>query len=209
MEFKTNIGVIMVTIIILIIALPKTGYLMDYRLDYCNDYDKFDDYNSFETQIQVLRDTEPVNINHDGFYACEIGFINANVEVTIDVLALNACDTYYLTSDKCNFEFFILNKDNYHNFLNGESYRQTNDLANIWFGVGSEQIYAGSSNLLYDTYYFVMNWEYRTTNGEEFSVDGSRDYGGAYTAIWEEENVYSFYYALDIDYTEDNLKGNL
>ena len=114
-----------------------------------------------------------------------------------------------MINDNCNFEFFILDKDNYQNFLNGESYRHTNDLANTWFGVGSEQIYAGSINLLYDTYYFVVNWEYRTTNGEEFSVDGSRDYDGAYTVILGDDSDFRFKYALDIDYTEDNLKGNL
>ena len=54
-----------------------------------------------------------------------------------------------------------------------------------------------------------MNWEYRTTNGEEFSVDGSRDYDGAYTVILDDESDFRFKYALDIDYTEDNLKGNL
>ena len=204
MEFKTNVGTIVVTIIILLVATPKTGYLMDYRLDYCNDYDQID-----ESGLLRAVATESVGIDKNGFYACEIGFINANVEVTIDVLALNACDTYYLINDNCNFEFFILDKDNYLNFLNGESYRHTNDLANTWFGVGSEQIYAGSINLLYDTYYFVVNWEYRTTNGEEFSVDGSRDYDGAYTVILGDESDFRFKYALDIDYTEDNLKGNL
>ena len=105
MEFKTNIGTIVVTIIILLVATPKTGYLMDYRLDYCNDYDQIDESGLFRAVA-----TESVGIDKNGFYACEIGFINANVEVTIDVLALNACDTYYLISDNCNFEFFILNK---------------------------------------------------------------------------------------------------
>lgn len=203
MEFKTNIGVIMVTIIILLIATPKTGYLMDYRLEYCNDYDQIDE-GDYYSVFRVLA-TDPVGIDQNGFYACEIGFINANVEILIEIQAVDGCE-----SDECNFEFLILNKDNYQNFVEGESYRQTNALGDIWFGVENKQLYAESSSLLYNSYYFVVNWEYRTTNGEESSNGAiSRDYAGAYTTIWGDESDFSFYYALDIDYTEDNLKGNL
>ena len=217
MEFKTNTGVIVVTIIILIIAIPKTGYLMDYRLDYCNDLDKIEEGLSGRTIIyeeEIIYNTEPVDINHEGFFACEIGFINANVEIIIDVIAIDGCENNVLWSDEtgdCDLDFFLLNKDNYLNFVQGESYIETNSLYNFWSGSGSEQIYASSSNLLYDSYYFVMNWEYRTTNGEEFSGGPgySRNYAGAYTTIWDDDSDFSFYYALDIDYTEDNLKGNL
>ena len=225
MEFKTNTGAIVVTIIILIIAIPKTGYLMDYRLDYCNDLDKIEEGLSGRTifyEEEIIYNTEPVDITHEGFFACEIGFINANVEIIIDVIAIDICksddavdeqadeDGRYASYD-CGLDFFILNKDNYLNFVQGESYIETNSLYNFWSGSGSEQIYASSSNLLYDSYYFVMNWEYRTTKGEEFSgyPGYSRDYAGAYTTIWNDDSDFSFYYALDIDYTDDNLKGNL
>ena len=211
MEFKTNTGAIAITIIILIIALPKTGYLMDYRLDYCNDYDQIDEGGIFRAIA-----TESVGIDQNGFYVCEIGFINANVEILIEVQAVeNSFDCikeeiaeYYSV---CNLEFFILNKDNYQNFVQGESYIETNNLFEFWGGAGNEQLYADSSNLLYDTYYFVMNWEYRTTNTKEFSGPHgySRDFAGAYTTNWDDESDFRFKYALDIDYTEDNLKGNL
>ncbi len=205
MKLTTNIGTIIVTIMILVIAIPKTGYLMDYRLDYCNDYDKLDSYNSFETQIQTLRETEPVDINQEGFYACEIGFINAKVEIGIDVLA--GSDNVGCAGNSCNFEFFIVNKDHYQNFVQGENYKETNLVSKTWTGLGSEQIYTNSNSLLYSSYYFVMNWEYRTSNQEEDI--GSRNYEGAYTSIWGDESDFSFYYALDIDYTEENIEGNL
>ena len=63
MEFKTNIGTIVVTIIILLVATPKTGYLMDYRLDYCNDYDQIDESGLFRAVA-----TESVGIDKNGFY---------------------------------------------------------------------------------------------------------------------------------------------
>lgn len=204
MKFTTNIGTIIITIIILAITIPKTGYLMDYRLDYCNDFDKLDSYNSFETEI--LAETEPVDINYGGFYACEIGFINAKVDIEIKVLAVSSFTDFCL-ENTCNFEFFIFNKDNYQNFVKGENYKETNSLSKTWTGVGSEQIFVSSNSLLYSSYYFVMNWEYRSSNQEEDI--GSRDYEGAYTTLWGDESDFIFYYALDIDYTEENLEGNL
>ena len=127
MEFKTNIGTIVVTIIILLVATPKTGYLMDYRLDYCNDYDQIDG-GLFRAVA-----TESVGIDQNGFYACEIGFINANVEILIEVQAADRIDGYGANSVDCtylegiaedyavcNLEFFILNKDNYQKFVQGD-----------------------------------------------------------------------------------------
>ena len=129
---------------------------MDYRLDYCNDLDKIEDGISGRTMIYeeaIVYNTEPVDINHEGFYACEIGFINANVEIIIDVIAIDDCVSDDLWSDEagrwvsydCDLDFFLLNKDNYLNFVQGESYIETNSLYNFWSGSGSCLLYTSPS----------------------------------------------------------------
>jgi len=220
MNYSANIGTIMVAIIILIVALPKNGVLMDYRLDYCNDQDKIEEGFQVSGDIDYtdhLLSTDPAYINHEGFYACEIGFINANVRIIIDLLTDSYCalpNMDYGVASWCSLNFLILNKDNYQNFVSGDNYGLSSTalipLAKTWDGQGTSTAYAENVPLVYDTYYFVMNWEYRTSYGETYydSESLSRDYGSAYTSN-NNEGDFNFYYALDIDYTEDNLKGNL
>ena len=211
MEFKTNTGAIAITIIILIIALPKTGYFMDYRLDYCNDYDRRDKIGlHVSTTVDIQQFTEPVDIYHNGFFACEIGFINAKVEITIDLFAYSndfeTADRISECPGTCDLEYMILDKQNYEDFVSGKIYAQPplSSLSGTWTGEGSTYAY-DDLNLLYDSYYFVVNWEYRIAPDEDIK----RNYGETYTDLSGDIVPLSFYYTIDIDYTDDNLEGNL
>ena len=213
MDYSANIGAMIVALIILFVALPKNGLLMDYRLDYCNDRDKIGHSINSNT-------IESIDISHESFYACEIGFINGKVEIDIELLA--DADCILVGSSLCSLNFLILNKDNYQNFIDGENYGFSSTaliaLSEYWDGRGSTRTDATDIPLMYDTYYFIINWEYRTSYQSE---NLSRDYGlrplfaplGAYTSTFDGNDSdfsnFDFYYVLDIDYTEDNRKGNL
>lgn len=212
-----QIASVYMALIFLIVAIPEGGYLMDYQLDYCNDFDKTDAEGN-SPLFQILRDnTEIIGINEEEYYACEIGFINA--KVNIQIILHSDDDTCYnrdagFAPMTCSIEIMILNRENYLNFVNGDSYGVTStnllEITTTWSGIDTGSFESVDAYLPYDMYYFVINWNYRTSSGPE---EIERDFESAYVSLLARGGNtnpdFRFYYSLDIDYSEENLEGNL
>ena len=165
--------------------------MRDYTTDYCND-----DLQNFSTY--------PFYLNKDvGFFSCEIGYIEGYAELE-----------YYLNfPTPFEKEVFILDYSNYIDYLNGEVFGVNNfnlivDENNDYrLHSTVKEAYFSPSN-----YFFVIDWNYRTSYESE---DVERPYFLYHNApedicptgldenyTWENSNCIMFNYYLDIDYID-------
>ena len=196
LNIKNDILIVFVAVIILGSAIPGGGLLRDYTSDYCND-----DLQNFSTY--------PFYLNKDvGFFSCEIGYIEGYARLT----------TFLDFPLQFGKEVFILDYSNYIDYLNGEV-----------FGVNNFNLTTEENDLMQDygkkgarfspsNYFFVINWDYRTSYEAEdvvrpYFIDHTyttNDPGNLDTCptgldenyTWENSNCIMFNYYLDIDYID-------
>ena len=195
LNIKNDIVIVFVAVIILGSAIPSGGLLRDYTTEYCNK--------DFSYQNGDGPDY-PFYLNKDiGFFSCEIGYIEGHGELE-----------YYLNfPSQFEKEVFILDYSNYNDYLNGEV-----------FGVNNfDLIVEKNEYMVHDdkkgayflpsNYFFVIDWDYRTSYESEevvrpYFIDHAAPVDICHTSLnWEDSNCIIFNYYLDFDYyAEDDGK---
>ncbi|RZD38709.1 MAG: hypothetical protein CXT75_01095 [Methanobacteriota archaeon] len=154
---------ITVAIIVLVITIPHVSntYNQNYVLDFCIE-GSLDNAISFERL---------------DFFACEIGFIDGEIDLDLYLAKDLSGDIQKARFDKAFSEYtkvdiLVLNYQNYNNFVKGEDYGVSNiELLSLNINPDNNFMHRNIDYLyLYPDYYFlVFNWEY----GED---DGTYDY---------------------------------
>ena len=200
--FKKELTLIIIAVIILGLVIPKGGLLRDYNTEYCND--TFSDYTTVEERNDFGMEPDyPFYLNKDvGFFSCEIGYIEGYAELTYLL-------TFPIPFEK---EVFILDYSNYIDYLNGEV-----------FGVNNFDLIVEKNKVMHDdlskettflssNYFFVIDWDYRTSYESEvverpYFLDHDASDNICPTGLdenytWENSNCIMFNYYLDIDYID-------
>ena len=214
LNVKNDLLLVVVAFIILGLVIPEGGLLRDYTTEYCNkdssvELEALSD-TTVEDQISFgIEPDYPFYLNKDvGFFSCEIGYIEGYG------------DLEYLLNFPAQFEkeVYILDYSNYIDYLNGEV-----------FGVNNFNLITEENDLMQDygkkearfspsNYFFVINWDYRTSYEAEdvvrpYFIDHTyttNDPGNLDTCptgldenyTWENSNCIMFNYYLDIDYID-------
>ena len=207
--FDKEAAVIVVAIIISVIVIPQAGVMRDYNTEYCNN--KWHDI----TGKNILQSHDYfILIEEKGFFSCEIGFLNDYARLEIDVVFRNP---------SLEVDIMILDHYNYNQFLRGGNYGISNtDLffmqelsPDIAFGVASDTV---ETEFLSDTYFLVVNWNYRNSYGseeierpyfiEEKTYEECKGEVSNSEADWNLEGCAVFYNYIDIDYIDED-SGNI
>ena len=207
--FDKEAAVIVVAIIISVIVIPQAGVMRDYNTEYCNN--KWHDI----TGKNILQSHDySILIEEKGFFSCEIGFLNDYARLDIGVVFRNP---------SLEVDIMILDHYNYNQFLRGGNYGISNtnlftiqELSpDIALGGASDTV---ETEFLSDTYFLVVNWNYRTSYGseeierpyfiEEKTYEECKGEVSNSEADWNLEGCAVFYNYIDIDYIDED-SGNI
>ena len=192
--FDKEAAVIVVAIIISVIVIPQAGVMRDYNTEYCNN--KWQDI----TGKNILQSHDySILIEEKGFFSCEIGFLNGYARLELDVIFSNP---------SLEVDIMILDHYNYNQFLRGGNYGISNtDLffmqelsPDIAFGGASDTV---ETEFLSDTYFLVVNWNYRNSYGSEeierpYFIE-EKTYEECYSESDWKEGCAVFYNYINID----------
>jgi len=207
---KNDLVLLVVASIILALVILGEGLLRDYTTEYCNKDSSVELEALSETTVEDqiyfgIEPDYPFYLNKDvGFFSCEIGYIEGDGYLE------------YLLNFPAQFEkdIYILDYSNYIDYLNGEV-----------FGLNNFNLVTEKNDLMQDygkkgarfppsNYFFVINWDYRTSYEAE---DVERPYFLDHTApdeicptgfdyTWENSNCIMFNYYLDFDYSAEGFQ---
>ena len=202
----------------LMIVLTSHGFMLgnngsdgDFALNYCNDSDALD------------RPSDPYGdftefVAQESFFACEIGFIDGTVDLGWEILI----NQYYERID----DVMILNHENYKKFVTGETFvfdagNPLWHLSNFDNDATPEDSQQRISNRLdialpSDTYFFVVTkggydiWgspeDAPKNDGSLFESNAKCNFGNfdfRLDSIEDACQYSAFFYAVDLDYTDD------
>ena len=207
--FDKEAAVIVVAIIISVIVIPQAGVMRDYNTEYCNN--KWHDI----TGKNILQSHDySILIEEKGFFSCEIGFLNGYARLELDVIFSNP---------SLEVDIMILDHYNYNQFLRGGNYGISNtDLftiqelsPDITFGRASDTV---ETEFLSDTYFLVVNWNYRNSYGseeierpyfiEQKTYEECKGEVSDSEADWNLEGCAVFYNYIDLEYIDED-SGNI
>ena len=147
---------ITIAVIIVIATIPHNNnpYNLDYVTEFCTE--------GISTEI--------VSFERLDFFACEIGFIDGEIDLG---LFLSKRDNEKESFEKAFEEYtevdiLVLNYQNYNNFVRGEDYGVSNiELLSLNINPENDFMQKSIDSLeLYPDYYFlVFNWEYGEDDG--------------------------------------------
>ena len=186
--------VIPVAVIFLLITnglfMGNNGFTGDFGLDYCNDKDS----------LTQMEETELEVVHFKSFFACELGYVDGVVDIGWSISSFGVGGVPRMDIETTG-QAMILNHENYKNFVNGETYGFSNfylsELESSLNSVSYTSEYKEGITLHSDTYFFVVNRDYKTNiDGEETErgIFGPNSPTGSTT-----DSIY-FYYVVDLDY---------
>ncbi|MCH2420543.1 MAG: hypothetical protein MK215_01140, partial [Candidatus Poseidoniia archaeon] len=146
----------------------------------------------------AIDETERVVLHPNSFFACELGYVNGVVDLGWNIYT-DIEDDFGIA--KQTWQVMILNHDNYKNFVNGETYGFSNfylsELESSLNSVSYTSEYKEGITLHSDTYFFVVNRDYKTNiDGEETE----RGIFGPNSPTGSTADPIYFYYEVDVDY---------
>ena len=150
---------IAIAIIILVVTIPDIDnpYNQNYVLDFCIEGS----------------DDNAISFEWLDFFACEIGFIDGELDIELYLAKDSPFTIQKASFDKAFSEYtkvdiLVLNYQNYNNFVKGEDYGVSN-IELLSLNINPENDFMGKdidSIKLYSDYYFlVFNWEYGEGDG--------------------------------------------
>ena len=185
--------VIPVAVIFLLITnglfMGNNGFTGDFGLDYCNDKDS----------LTQMEETELEVVHFKSFFACELGYVDGVVDIGWSISSFGVGGVPRMDIETTG-QAMILNHENYKKFVNGETYGFSNfylsDLESP-LGSGETSKYKVGITLHSDTYFFVVNRDYKTNiDGEETE----RGIFGPNSPTGTTADPIYFYYEVDVDY---------
>ena len=204
--FDKEAAVIVVAIIISVIVIPQAGVMRDYNTEYCNN--KWHDI----TGKNILQSHDYfILIEEKGFFSCEIGFLNDYARLEIDVVFRNP---------SLEVDIMILDHYNYNQFLRGGNYGISNTDLFFMQDFVTNIVYGGETvetEFLSDTYFLVVNWNYRNSYGSEeierpYFIE-EKTYEECKGEVsdseaWNLERCAVFYNYIDLEYIDED-SGNI
>ena len=199
LNIKNDLVLLVIASIILGLVIPNEGLLRDYTTEYCND--TFSDYTTVEERNDFGIEPYPFYLNKDvGFFSCEIGYIEGYAKLTYLL-------TFPIPFEK---EVFILDYSNYIDYLNGEVFGVNNFDLIVEKNTVMHDDLSKETTFLSSNYFFVIDWDYRTSYESEvverpYFLDHDASDNICPTGLdenytWENSNCIMFNYYLDIDY---------
>ena len=186
--------VIPVAVIFLLITnglfMGNNGFTGDFGLDYCNDKDS----------LTQMEETELEVVHFKSFFACELGYVDGVVDIGWSISSFGVGGVPRMDIETTG-QAMILNHENYKNFVNGETYGFSNfylsELESSLNSVSYTSEYKEGITLHSDTYFFVVNRDYKTNiDGEETE----RGIFGPNSPTGSTADPIYFYYEVDLDY---------
>jgi len=186
--------VIPVAVIFLLIInglfMGNNGFTGDFGLDYCNDKDS----------LTQMEETELEVVHFKSFFACELGYVDGVVDIGWSISSFGVGGVPRMDIETTG-QAMILNHENYKNFVNGETYGFSNfylsELESSLNSVSYTSEYKEGITLHSDTYFFVVNRDYKTNiDGEETE----RGIFGPNSPTGSTADPIYFYYEVDVDY---------
>ena len=185
--------VIPVAVIFLLITnglfMGNNGFTGDFGLDYCNDKDS----------LTQMEETELEVVHFKSFFACELGYVDGVVDIGWSISSFGVGGVPRMDIETTG-QAMILNHENYKKFVNGETYGFSNFyLSELESSLGSGETseYKVGITLHSDTYFFVVNRDYKTNiDGEETE----RGIFGPNSPTGSTADPIYFYYEVDVDY---------
>ena len=186
--------VIPVAVIFLLITnglfMGNNGFTGDFGLDYCNDKDS----------LTQMEETELEVVHFKSFFACELGYVDGVVDIGWSISSFGVGGVPRMDIETTG-QAMILNHENYKNFVNGETYGFSNfylsELESSLNSVSYTSEYKEGITLHSDTYFFVVNRDYKTNiDGEETE----RGIFGPNSPTGSTADPIYFYYEVDVDY---------
>jgi len=186
--------VIPVAVIFLLIInglfMGNNGFTGDFGLDYCNDKDS----------LTQMEETELEVVHFKSFFACELGYVDGVVDIGWSISSFGVGGVPRMDIETTG-QAMILNHENYKNFVNGETYGFSNfylsELESSLNSVSYTTEYKEGITLHSDTYFFVVNRDYKTNiDGEETE----RGIFGPNSPTGSTADPIYFYYEVDVDY---------
>ena len=201
LNIKNDLVLLVIASIILGLVIPNEGLLRDYTTEYCND--TFSDYTTVEERNDFGMEPYPFYLNKDvGFFSCEIGYIEGYAKLTYLL-------TFPIPFEK---EVFILDYSNYIDYLNGEVFGVNNFDLIVEKNTVMHDDLSKETTFLSSNYFFVIDWDYRTSYESEvverpYFLDHDASDNICPTGLdenytWENSNCIMFNYYLDIDYID-------
>ena len=186
--------VIPVAVIFLLIInglfMGNNGFTGDFGLDYCNDKDS----------LTQMEETELEVVHFKSFFACELGYVDGVVDIGWSISSFGVGGVPRMDIETTG-QAMILNHENYKNFVNWETYGFSNfylsELESSLNSVSYTSEYKEGITLHSDTYFFVVNRDYKTNiDGEETE----RGIFGPNSPTGSTADPIYFYYEVDVDY---------
>ena len=186
--------VIPVAVIFLLIInglfMGNNGFTGDFGLDYCNDKDS----------LTQMEETELEVVHFKSFFACELGYVDGVVDIGWSISSFGVGGVPRMDIETTG-QAMILNHENYKKFVNGETYGFSNfylsELESSLNSVSYTSEYKEGITLHSDTYFFVVNRDYKTNiDGEETE----RGIFGPNSPTGSTADPIYFYYEVDVDY---------
>ena len=186
--------VIPVAVIFLLIInglfMGNNGFTGDFGLDYCNDKDS----------LTQMEETELEVVHFKSFFACELGYVDGVVDIGWSISSFGVGGVPRMDIETTG-QAMILNHENYKKFVNGETYGFSNfylsELESSLNSVSYTTEYKEGITLHSDTYFFVVNRDYKTNiDGEETE----RGIFGPNSPTGSTADPIYFYYEVDVDY---------
>ena len=186
--------VIHVAVIFLLITnglfMGNNGFTGDFGLDYCNDKDS----------LTQMEETELEVVYFKSFFACELGYVDGVVDIGWSISSFGVGGVPRMDIETTG-QAMILNHENYKKFVNGETYGFSNfylsELESSLNSVSYTSEYKEGITLHSDTYFFVVNRDYKTNiDGEETE----RGIFGPNSPTGSTADPIYFYYEVDVDY---------
>ena len=186
--------VIPVAVIFLLITnglfMGNNGFTGDFGLDYCNDKDS----------LTQMEETELEVVHFKSFFACELGYVDGVVDIGWSISSFGVGGVPRMDIETTG-QAMILNHENYKNFVNGETYGFSNfylsELESSLNSVSYTSEYKEGITLHSDTYFFVVNRDYKTNiDGEETE----RGILGPNSPTGSTADPIYFHYIVDLDY---------
>ena len=150
---------ITIAIIILIATIPHNNnpYNLDYVTEFCTE--------GISTEI--------ISFERLDFFACEIGFIDGEIDLGLYLSkrvdgGIDSLGNGRQNGDYTEVDILVLNYQNYNNFVRGEDYGVSNiELLSLNINPENDFMQKSIDSLdLYPDYYFlVFNWEYGEDDG--------------------------------------------
>ena len=170
--------------------MGNNGFTGDFGLDYCNDKDS----------LTQMEETELEVVHFKSFFACELGYVDGVVDIGWSISSFGVGGVPRMDIETTG-QAMILNHENYKKFVNGETYGFSNfylsELESSLNSVSYTSEYKEGITLHSDTYFFVVNRDYKTNiDGEETE----RGIFGPNSPTGSTADPIYFYYVVDLDY---------